>query len=249
MNFTALPILSASRPGRPVVGPGVVGKARGQRRCAPWALGLVALLLVGCGADPGGAGDSVNGEVATWGADPGQAPGRAQATGLAAMADQAHQAADLQGAATAEVDAADGAQPQHQREPGEGLLWGEPGELAVQALRVLVPAQAQPHYPRLLALLPAQVRVGEVNDALRHARLRIDEMRPGNHSLVLVAAGGGLGAGELDQAAQRLQATGVFDRVMRLASPARAGIATQAVASVAAVDTVWDTDAAQCSDE
>jgi hypothetical protein len=95
----------------------------------------------------------------------------------------------------------------------------------------------------------AQAQVGEVNEALNRARLRIDEMRPGNHSLVLVAAGSGMAAGELDQAAQRLQATGVFDRVMRLAAPVRAGIATQAVASVAAVDTVWDTDAAQCSDE
>jgi hypothetical protein len=248
MNFTAQSILSASRPGRPAVGPVVgpcVGKVRGQPRCAPWALGLVALLLVGCGADPGGAGDSADAGVAAWGTDPGQAPGRAQATGQAAWADPA----DVQGEATAEAHAADGAPPPHQRAPNEGLLWGEPGELAVQALRVLVPAQPQPHYPRLLALLPAQARVGEVNEALNRARLRIDEMRPGNHSLVLVAAGSGMAAGELDQAAQRLQATGVFDRVMRLAAPVRAGIATQAVASVAAVDTVWDTDAAQCSDE
>jgi hypothetical protein len=95
--------------------------------------------------------------------------------------------------------------------PVARLLRGDPAARAVTALETLAPVSDGSSGDRLLALLAPQAQVADVNTALRQTQLHIEEMRPGNHTLVLTRAG--LGAGPLAQAASRLQASGAFERV------------------------------------
>jgi hypothetical protein len=113
----------------------------------------------------------------------------------------------------------------------ERLLDGDPAALAVSALGSVAAAQPGFTGARLHALLAPGARVRDVNAALRGAQVRIDEMRPGNHTLVLTPPWPGEQAAR--SAAAQLTATAVFERV-HVSSPlpveaaaARAGRAAE----------------------